>query len=69
MEPVKLITTANSRRMVTVRNDCDGSPDCAAEIHIEEGIGWQECHLTVMEAQLIRKALKKAIQEHENRQA
>lgn len=65
MDVVEFTPKSNSKRTVIVRNDCDGSPNCAAEIHLinDKGAQWVEAHLTADEAKLVIKALKLARRE------
>ena len=60
--------TALNRR-IGVGGDCDGSPDCAAEITIEhsDGSQWDEIHLTVDEAEWVIAKLCSAVLYHHAR--
>lgn len=68
------VPVAHAReRRIRVRNDCDGSEDCAAEIHIEQvrpPYDHLEVHLTVAEARGLRAALGRAVEkfEHEHQE-
>jgi len=52
-------------RTISIRRDCDGSPDCVAEIHIDSrGKESREVHLDLSEARELRRLLKVAIRSH-----
>lgn len=65
-----LAARAGVKRNLTVVEGCTGSPQCAAEVHLEQHSGdkftWLEIHLSPEDIKTVRRALKIALREWES---
>lgn len=68
----QIVGATARERLMRIANDCDGSPLCAAEIHIErmaDPTSYAEMHLTRDECQVIIDILQHSIEKYDARQA